>query len=180
MPRLLHLAAAALILSLAGCDAPAPPITLPPTPTTTPVFASDEEALAAAEEAYRAYLAVSDAILQAGGRDPQRIYDVATRSVGDDEQAGFSQFMRDGYRSVGSTTFEPAQLELVRTSSEIDVVRIYVCTDSSGVDVVDEYGKSVVAPTRQTRVAFEIGFDFVGSSLLMSSKSVWDGGAVCE
>jgi hypothetical protein len=41
-----------ITLVLAGCTQPDPMPTPPPTPSASPVFASDEEALAAAEEAY--------------------------------------------------------------------------------------------------------------------------------
>ena len=67
--RLLPLAVLGAAL-LAGCLPTDPPVTPPPTSDLEPVFASDEEALAAAEEAYGAYLAAADEILSSGGADP--------------------------------------------------------------------------------------------------------------
>ncbi len=61
------------MLALTGCvDGDRLP-TLPPTPTSTPIFASEEEALAAAEEAYAAYLEMSNLISSEGGVEPERI-----------------------------------------------------------------------------------------------------------
>ncbi|MCU1545755.1 MAG: hypothetical protein JWP30_855, partial [Homoserinimonas sp.] len=47
--------ASAVVLTLGGCLAPSPKIDSPPQPTSDPVFANDEEALAAATDAYAAY-----------------------------------------------------------------------------------------------------------------------------
>ena len=48
-------AALAVVLLLTGCSLASPEVAPTPTPSATPVFASEEEALAAAEEAYAAY-----------------------------------------------------------------------------------------------------------------------------
>jgi hypothetical protein len=184
MRRLLLAAGAvAILVAISGCDPAEPRVTPAPTPSVTPVFASDEEALAAAEAAYAAYLAVSDAILADGGKDPERIYSVATESVGDQEQEGFEIFASKGYRSVGATTFDSGQIESVDAFASVDVVRIYICADSSSVDVVDSNGASVISPGRQARVPFSLGFDrseSTASGLILSSKELWQGGGVCD
>lgn len=186
MRKFLSAAAAALLLtSLAGCIDPGPVKTAVPTPSATPVFASDEEALAAAEAAYAAYLAVSDAILQEGGANPDRIDDVATPSVTAEEKKGFADFAEKGYVSSGTTTFYGMQLESYETDPALltDVVRVYVCIDSSGVDVRDASGASIVPPDREGLLPFEIGFDRRSDglgALVVSSKSVWGGAGVCE
>src|SRR3954462_13593979 len=58
------LATAALLLALAGCVPTDSHPTSWPHPSATPVFASDAEALAAAEKAYAAYEAAVDRSLQ--------------------------------------------------------------------------------------------------------------------
>ena len=183
MRKFLSAAAAALLLtSLAGCIDPGPVKTPVPTPSATPVFASDEEALAAAEAAYAAYLAVSDAILQEGGANPDRIDEVATPSVTVEEKKGFADFAEKGYVSIGATTFHGVQLESYETDPSLvtDVVRIYVCTDSSGVDVRDVSGASIVPSDRDVLLPFEIGFDRRASGgLIVSSQALWNGGGVC-
>lgn len=175
MPRLLVLS---LLLLLTACGDPSDPPPAPE-PTVTPAFASDEEALAAAVEAYSAYLAVSDAILADGGANPERIYQVATSSLGADEIEGFAEFQANGFRSVGRSTFDDMRLQSF-SSEAIDAVRVYVCVDVSEVDVVDASGKSIVAPDRQTLIPFEMGFDRVAGTLLLSSKEIWDRGSVCS
>ncbi len=71
MARTTKLAAVVIACALISGCLPTPTNVIPTAvPTGTPVFASEEEALAAAIEAYEAYLAVSDAILPDGGRGP--------------------------------------------------------------------------------------------------------------
>ncbi|MCU1637074.1 MAG: hypothetical protein JWQ68_2313, partial [Cryobacterium sp.] len=61
------------------------------TSSEPPVFATDEDALAAATEAYAAYLSMSDRILMDGGAQPERIREVATKPLADLEIAGFAR-----------------------------------------------------------------------------------------
>ena len=63
----------AVLFALAGCVPSDSQPSAAPSPSATPVFASDAEALAAAEKAYAAYLKVSDEIANDGGKDPDRI-----------------------------------------------------------------------------------------------------------
>ena len=63
------LAAAFVLAALSGCVQTTEKPTPTPTAAATPAFASDEEALAAAEKAYAAYLAVLDDVTADGGRN---------------------------------------------------------------------------------------------------------------
>ncbi len=65
-PTSIALVALAVLL-LSGCLPPQTTVTPTPEATAAPVFASDEEALAAATAAYAAYLAMSDQIFAEGG-----------------------------------------------------------------------------------------------------------------
>ena len=80
------------MLLLAGCGGGDPIPTLPPTPSATPIFASEEEALAAAEDAYAAYRGMSDQISAEGGANPERIAPFVTESRLADELRGFATF----------------------------------------------------------------------------------------
>jgi hypothetical protein len=64
-------AGAAVALALAGCVQPPSRVIPTSTPSAAPVFASDAAALAAAKKAYVAYLAVSDAVANDGGKNPE-------------------------------------------------------------------------------------------------------------
>jgi predicted RNase H-like HicB family nuclease len=171
------------MLALSGCGGGDPLPTLPPTPSSTPVFASEEEALAAAEEAYGAYLEAWALIASEGGIEPERI---ASNAVGDfyeDELNGFQTLRDNQWKVVGASELRSAQLQYADLDESHlgQVVAAYLCIDVSGVDVLDLAGNSVVASTRPDLQAFEVVFDLTEEgSLVPSSRSPWDAGSVCD
>ena len=142
-------------LLLTGC-APTPPVITPePSPSSSPVFASDEDALAAATEAYRKYLEVSDQIFIDGGSQPDRL-----KSVVDGETVGvragrvLRHAVARGYRSTGGTNLRQCRSGAVFADESRDGVGscdgVYLCEDVSAVDVYDAMHTSVVSEIDQT------------------------------
>ena len=97
-------------LSVSACAPPAPAEPPKASPSSTALFASDEEALAAAEEAYREYQHVSDAIYIDGGADPERLLEIATQAKYEYEKSGYDKIRALGYHSTGGSTFDGARL----------------------------------------------------------------------
>lgn len=172
------LAPLAVLAMLSGCVTSEPMPDPPPTPDVQPVFASDEEALAAAEEAYRAYSSAADAILADSGDGADRLEGLATRELIEEQSAGFALFRDKGWRAVGTTKLENFTLQQVVAGSPTTVI-IYVCSDVSDVDVVDAAGRSQVAPSRPARTAFEARLTHDGQKLLVAADDPWTGGGVC-
>jgi hypothetical protein len=175
--------AIAAALALTACTPPADGHNPSPSPSVTPLFSSDEEALAAAEEAYAAYQRVEDEVFADGGQNGERIKAVATGEALEAAITGFSNFVAKGYRTVGATTFDSARLQQYSGEEfpRDDVITIYVCLDFSTQDVLDKGNKSVVNPNRALRQPFEVSFsrDEAGS-ILMSSRDPWTGGNTCD
>ncbi|HEY0261136.1 MAG TPA: hypothetical protein VGC18_14930, partial [Lacisediminihabitans sp.] len=148
-----------------------------PGPSPTPIFATEADALAAATDAYAAYVRVSDQILMDGGADPDRL-----RAVADGEQLtanveAFKEAAEKGYRSTGGTTFDSVLLQQVDQNSKAAVV-VYLCEDVSAVDVVDASNHSVVSPSRPDRVGYEATFSRSSKSaagLVLIDKQPWPG-----
>lgn len=161
-------------LLLAGCTDPSPMPTPPPTPSQTPVFASDEEALAAAEEAYGKFLSASDSVLSNGGHYDDELKAMATDAVIAKEMASFETFRTNGWHLVGSSAFE-----MTLQRYEPDTIVTYSCDDIASTDVLDDSGASVVSADRPTRVPFEVTFEIQGAALLIADRTRWDGGGVC-
>lgn len=178
-------AALTCVLVLSGCMPTDDIITPPPSPSTAPIFASDEEALAAATEAYAKYLEVSDQILADGGSNPERLLTVATRPLFDTQSTGFETARTENVHNVGRTTFDSVLLQQYDPSSTdgVGVIRLYLCVDLTNVDVVDENGQSVVSNSRPDRIPFEVTFDSVrdanGDELLVASQDKWGGRDFC-
>ena len=105
------LLASATLVSLAAC-APGGREPMPsPTAAQTdePIFASDEEALAAAVAAYEKYLRVSEEIAQ-GTAVAERILSVSTEDYGAARVSELTAFTESGLRLEGSYAFDTTSL----------------------------------------------------------------------
>ncbi|MGB3413465.1 MAG: hypothetical protein WBA28_01980, partial [Microbacteriaceae bacterium] len=78
-----------------GCS---PEVGLPPVPrpSVEPLFASDEEALAAVVEHYQEYLAVSDEVYADGGANPERLKPYVSAERYEEELSGAQSFQARG------------------------------------------------------------------------------------
>ncbi|GAA1987758.1 hypothetical protein [Microbacterium pumilum] len=141
-----RLAAVAAALALAtgwltGCSGPADPA------ATTPLFSSEDEAFAAAEATYRAYV---DALNAVDLSDPETFEDVYAWTTGDANagaRESFSQMHADEW--VVSGVSEPTVVEprLAGGTGESEV-QLAICLDVSGVSLVGPDGDSVIDPSR--------------------------------
>jgi hypothetical protein len=165
-------------LTLAACTPPSDGPTRSPSPSATPLFSSDEEALAAAEEAYAAYVTVTDQIFSEGGADLDRLSSVVTGAQLKIERTSFEEIASKGYRSIGTTTFDRVELQRYSKASSNDAeVVVYLCQDISSIDVLDASGMSVVSDERVDRISYEVAFDTQGngeSHLLVSDRTPWN------
>ena len=118
-----------------------------PEPEDPPQFASEEEAFAAAEETYRAYV---DALNQVDLSDPETFEDVyawTTAEANAGARESFSQMHADGWIVDGeSGVYKTETLEAQLDSPA--TVSIFACLDVSGVTLTDTEGNSVVDPNR--------------------------------
>ena len=178
------LISALVALTLVACVPDDEPVRPEPSPSSSPIFESDEEALAAAEEAYGAYLSVSGNILAQGGADPERLLTVATQEVYEAELESYGDFAERGWHTEGMSVVDSLAIQAVDNFAlEGDpAVTIYACLDVSATDVVDSTGVSVVSESRPDRTPFETTFSYSPESpsrLLLSQKSVWSGENFC-
>jgi hypothetical protein len=169
--RLVSVALVAAAL-LTGCDGP-PPTAPPTTAPAAPRFASDEEALAAAEEAYGAYMAVSDQVIRDGGVDDERLRPFLSREIYAFESSALERLRANRWHGVGYSLFE-----LTLQSHDAISLIAYVCFDVSQTDLVDATGASVVEPDRRIRVPFEMEFD-VNDAFRIVRRDEWEGSGVC-
>jgi hypothetical protein len=180
-PALVALAIA-LVVPLAACTEATRIPDAEPSSAVAPLFASDEEALAAATAAYEEFLDVSGQILRDGGAQPERLEPLVSDEVYQSEADGFSTFVANGWRAIGQSTLEGSILQQhVAGPPGAAEVQIYVCVSLGSTDVLDASGKSVVDPSRPEQQAFEALFTSrANGQLLLEAESVWGGGGVCE
>nr|WP_246301358.1 hypothetical protein [Microbacterium immunditiarum] len=160
-----------------GCSGqPAPEPSTPSAPT----FASDEEAFAAAEETYRAYV---DALNAVDLSDPATFEPVFAWLTGDasaDARQQLSEMHANGWQVEGTTAIVLAE---GRPPGSAFATALNVCEDVSDVDVVDATGTSVVSGDRPDVQPVLVGFELSVTSptgLLMSSIEGRQGPPLCE
>ncbi|WP_106813744.1 hypothetical protein [Microbacterium timonense] len=141
-------AGVALLVALSGCTTPAPE------PTPTPAFTSEEEAFAAAEETYRAYV---DALNQVDLSDPETFEPVFALTTGEanaNERKSLSQMHADGWNVAGATDVT----RFFGESYKDGIVEAVICSDVSDVKVTDASGQSKVSTDRPDVYALRVSF----------------------
>lgn len=160
-------------VALTGCTPAATPGPTP-TPTPTAIFSSEDEALAAATDAYQQYLAVSDQVSADGGIDSERLKPFLTNSYWPTEKASIEQLRTRGLHTDGNSTFDGAHL--IEINDEIGTLTVRLCADVSRVRIVDSAGTDVTPVDRTNRLPLEVGFAVDGAdrrSLLIARSDVW-------
>jgi len=180
-----RLAALAIVVALgfgmSGCVGGDPMPTLPPTPDSTPIFASEEEALAAAEAAYAAYSEVAGQIANDGGGQPERISPYVTARQLQNELDTAAYYERNGYRVAGEPSVMSVVLQQYLEAAGAAEITIYVCLDVTTARVFDQSGVDVTPSNRQEVGALEVVL--VGRSaaeLQVDSSELWSDSSFCR
>lgn len=168
--------AAVCLLGLTGCD-PAPAIYSPaPAPSSTPIFKSDEEALAAAKEAYERYLEITNNSLNDDGLSRSKLDSVMTGEMLEISTAKIDEAIAKGYHNIGGTALKSISLQQYdRQSRGKSLIVVYACEDVSGVNFVDSEGNSLVSDDRKDTTLFETTFDLETDrkTVLISRHEPW-------
>lgn len=144
------------------------------------MFASEEEALAAAEALYGEYLAAENALATGGWANPEILESFVRGEALEDERESAERFRQAGLIQVGNASFDSIELQQVEQVGRDEVtVTVYLCIDVSGVDVVDGSGVSVVPDDRPDRSPLEVEMDNQDASLKVSRSEVWTGATFC-
>ena len=163
-----------LAVALAGCAPGAEAPALPSASVVAEPFASDEEAVEAATQAYARYSTLGDQVGLEGGVDAERLSAVAVGEFLAGDIDSFREFQLSGQRQVGESTFRDVVLQQRSVGPE-DVVSVYLCADISGVDLVDAIGDSVLPATRPDANYLAVSFDLGSDGVLRVSDVVrWD------
>jgi hypothetical protein len=169
------LALVAALALLGGCAGEPEPV------ETTPAFASEEEAFAAAEETYRAYV---DALNDVDLSDPETFEPVFALTTGDanaNARRTFSEMHANGWTVDGDSTYENFRGVSVTVRGAAREIVADVCLDVTGVEVIDASGESMVSADRLDRQPVTVALSTSGpleDLRILSSEST--GADACE
>tara|TARA_Y100000814_G_scaffold6187_3_gene5754 strand:+ start:3540 stop:4106 length:567 start_codon:yes stop_codon:yes gene_type:complete len=172
--------ALSLSLGLAACTPEPAPIAVPPQPSSTPLFASEEEALAAAEEAYVAYWLAADSVGHDGWQSLEPLQAVVTPSKLAAESESAQELSDANYRLVGNTVARLAQLQSLKAGSDHVTVVAYGCIDISATKLVDESGADATPSDRDEVLALEVTFvSDADGALKVDGSERWPDSSFC-
>ena len=172
-----------LALALAGCvGAPAPTPTPTSAGTPEPIFASDEEALAAATEAYASYLRLLDEAAASGSEDLASLNEVHRVKNATKLAASLESIRERSLTPVGSTKFDNTSVVSSAVQDGQAIVDAYACLDVSGVRIHDAAGTDVTPPSRDERSPMQL--QFVSGpgdprQLVLNAEEPWPGDDFC-
>ena len=170
--------AAALVCAtalIAGCAPSAEP-----TPTKTAAFASEDEAFAAAEKTYRAYV---DALNNVDLADPATFEDVYKWAIGDrlaGDKKALTSYYAQGATMSGAS--DVVVLEPMTANDALSSITLAACVDVSTVDIRDDDGQSLVAADRPDVQSIQvelIGDESSVSGFLVTSVAGRAGSPTC-
>lgn len=174
-----------LALVLVGCMG-APEATPTPVSTETaaePIFASDEEALAAAEQAYKRFGELSDKLSADPTADTSVIESALTPAYFPEFVESLTEFRSSGLSTSGGVTFTDFNLaENAVDPDGIAAVQIYACADYSSYRFLNSAGSDVTPTERPLEVTMLVqlrGTEAASKMLVVDSTEPWDGSAGC-
>lgn len=131
----------AVLLIVVGLAACAPEPAPSPTPTG---FASEEEAFAAAEATYRAYVEALNGVNLADPASFDAVYELTSEDARNSIAKELSRMHADGWSVSGET-----RITTIRLADWHDrVAKLAVCADVSGVTLKNAAGESMVSSNR--------------------------------
>ncbi|MGC5169833.1 hypothetical protein ACLQ2Q_04190 [Microbacterium sp. DT81.1] len=153
---------------LGGCVGEPAPV------ETTPAFASEDEAFAAAEETYRAYVDALNARMSGspGNIEPE---DWLVGSALNSELESQEELAAAGKSNVGQLSVSAVEAASWKASS----ATVHVCLDVSKTQVLDADGTDVTPAARPLVVPLEVIVMTAGSRLLIADINGYPEGFDC-
>ena len=166
-----------IAMPLTACATQATPVPASTeTATEKPLFATDEEALAAAQAAYANYLEVSDQIARDGGANPERLDGLISQDLYKSQLETYATAASNGLKAVGSSTFNHFELQN-RTPTSLTN---YVCLDVSNIRVTDSSNSDQTPSDRPNVLPLALTWSISSGNFVLQTSDVWSGANFCS
>lgn len=156
----------ATLLSLAACS-PAPDAT--PSPTATPLFATEKEAFAAAEATFDSYVQALNSVDTTDPHTFEPVFELSSGSVETADRKNFSEWHAD--RMVLTGAARVVSFTGVESRPPFTKATAAVCLDVSAVQITNRDGSSGVSPTRPSVYGIEVELVVSGGSAYTVDKA---------
>jgi len=157
MRRPATLAALAVITLAAGCSSPqTEPPKIPAASSESSAFASEEEAVVAAEKAFAEYLSVLNAVSQSGGEGVERLEHLVSASSYEDAKALAAELKQNRHRQTGNISFADVEFQQHFRRGDGEIVVVMTCIDYSAQEIVNADGERLELLERPERTLFQV------------------------
>lgn len=152
-----------------------------PEPSAAPLFATDEEALAAAVEVYERYLREADEALIDPDRPLSTLEETASDELVENVLAVRANLDEQGLILTGYRTLENSLFQSSVSEDGTTTVTFYVCESVEGTDLLGSDGLSIIEPTRMPLSEWSptVVFSDDGSQGIVTDRELWQGGGIC-
>jgi len=155
-----------------------------PTPSSTPLFASEEEALEAARATYEGFLRTTETVLADGGKGVERIDEFAAASLAASEREGAQGFQDKNFRIEGNSSIVAFEMQRFSPEARGDraVVVAYVCVDDSNIRIFNSDGEFDRPAGTVGQSTYEANFSLASGEtnrLMLSTNEIWNGEGIC-
>ncbi|MCW4386309.1 hypothetical protein OH146_11050 [Salinibacterium sp. SYSU T00001] len=148
---------AALALLLTGCSsAPEAPAAPSPEPSASSPFASEEEAVAAADALIKEYWAATNEVYQSGGEKLELLRPLVTDERMASEQVGVEIFQRGKFTQVGEYMTDGTRFQQMYNSGGLTHLIVTTCVDYSGVRAFNAAGQEAQRETPEPRFLHQV------------------------
>ena len=170
-----------LLLALAGCSNTAEIPRADASPSASPLFASEDEALEAATAVYAEYNATASAIFQQRGDGVERLKPLLSDQLYEEEAASIQEAVDSGITTKGTSRTTGVELQQYDSGpAGIASVAFYACSINDQVTALDESGN----PSQEQPEVIEVTLEVIVSSdsdgrLFISRRDFWAEGNQC-
>jgi hypothetical protein len=174
---------ATALLAIGGCSDSSSPVIPKSEPTFTPVFATDAEAVAAAEKDYAGYIATIVSVANSDHPNPELISAWVTPAELKPLVDSYYRIANAGDRERGAITVLQFTLQdLQQKPSGRVILTAYACDDVSEFYLVDKTGSVLTSPDSQSILPMQVQFRNAkpgSKTLLMNERKLWTGRDFC-
>ncbi|SEB76527.1 hypothetical protein SAMN04489806_1719 [Paramicrobacterium humi] len=171
------LASATLAATACAPDEPKPTST----PTSTAIFASEDDALQAAIDVYQKFNAAYDAISASGVADYSSVKGYVTSDYYAELESDKS-FEDEGLHTAGESTFDSTSVVSLEQNAHAAMVRVKLCQDVRNIKVIDNDGNDVTSQERDDRFPYEVllHWDAKSKQLRIADAGSWQETDFCD
>lgn len=135
-----------------------------PSASPSPLFASEQDAVEAADAVIQEYWAATNTVFQAGGEGVELLRPLVTEERMESELVGVEIFQRGEFKQVGDYTIDTTQFQQMYESGGLTRLVVTTCVDYSAVRAFNPAGQEAIRKNAAPRFLHQVTLAAVTTS----------------